>query len=109
MGEDVAQGSIQPVTRHGDNSVSIWSTKLRLTKSVPYPPRSEHTGEGRGSIEPPAVSIRRSVHRDYLVCLECESHSKALRRRISRCSWARYQWIPYAGTCRVSTLTAPAY
>jgi predicted transcriptional regulator len=31
----------------------------------------------------PAVSVRRSVHRDYVVCLDCGYRGKTLRRHIS--------------------------
>src|SRR6266853_5725507 len=44
----------------------------------------------------PAVSVRRSVHQDYVICLDCGYRGKTLRRHIStrhglnrdRCSWA---------------------
>jgi len=31
----------------------------------------------------PAVPVRRSVHRDYIVCLECGYRAKTMRRHIS--------------------------
>jgi predicted transcriptional regulator len=31
----------------------------------------------------PAVSVRRSVHRDYVVCLDCGYRGKTLRRHIA--------------------------
>src|SRR5258708_12636802 len=31
----------------------------------------------------PAVSVRRSVHQDYVVCLDCGYRGKTLRRHIS--------------------------
>ena len=31
----------------------------------------------------PAVSVRRSVHQDYVVCLDCGYRAKTLRRHIS--------------------------
>ena len=31
----------------------------------------------------PAVSVRRSVHRDYVICLDCGYRAKTLRRHIS--------------------------
>jgi predicted transcriptional regulator len=30
----------------------------------------------------PAVSVRRSVHRDYVICLDCGYRGKTLRRHI---------------------------
>lgn len=34
-------------------------------------------------VRTPAVSVRRSVHRDYVVCLDCGYRGKTLRRHIS--------------------------
>ena len=34
-------------------------------------------------VRAPAVSVRRSVHRDYVVCLDCGYRGKTLRRHIS--------------------------
>jgi predicted transcriptional regulator len=36
-----------------------------------------------GSVRTPAVSIRRSVHHDYVVCLECGWRGKMLRRHLA--------------------------
>ncbi len=36
-----------------------------------------------GGERTPAVPIRRSVHRDYVVCLECGWHGKTLRRHLA--------------------------
>jgi predicted transcriptional regulator len=35
----------------------------------------------------PAVSVRRSVHQDYVVCLDCGYRGKTLRRHISTPTW----------------------
>ena len=37
----------------------------------------------------PAVSIRRSVQPDYVVCLECGFRGQILRRHLLHCTWAR--------------------
>ena len=58
----------------------------------------------------PAVSIRQSVRRDYVVCLECGYRGKTLRRHISvrhglNADEYRRRW----GLRRDHPLTAPAY
>ena len=35
-------------------------------------------------VRTPAVSVRQSIHRDYVVCLGCGYRGKTLRRHISR-------------------------
>ena len=67
------------------------------------------------SVEPepertPAVPIRRSVHQDYVVCLDCGWRGQTLRRHIA----TRHQLSPteYRTRWRLSTehpLTAPGY
>ena len=58
----------------------------------------------------PAVPIRRSVHRDYVVCLDCGWRGKMLRRHISSAHGLnpteyRRRW----GLSSDHPLTAPAY
>jgi predicted transcriptional regulator len=58
----------------------------------------------------PAVSVRRSVHRDYVTCLDCGYRGRTLRRHISirhGLSWEEYRqrW----GLRSNHPLTAPAY
>jgi len=58
----------------------------------------------------PAVPVRRSVRRDYVVCLECGYRGKTLRRHISvrhglNADEYRRRW----GLRRDHPLTAPAY
>src|SRR5262245_2441772 len=58
----------------------------------------------------PAVSIRRSVQRDYVVCLECGWRGQMLRRHLSTghalsIDQYRTRW----NLSRVHPLTAPAY
>src|SRR5262245_46986593 len=70
---------------------------------------------GKPAAEPneertPAVPIRRSVHRDYVVCLECGWRGQMLRRHVSTAHELtvenyRARWnLP-----REHALTAPAY
>jgi predicted transcriptional regulator len=58
----------------------------------------------------PAVPIRRSVHRDYVVCLECGWRGQMLRRHLAtghKLTVERYraQW----NLAREHPLTAPGY
>jgi predicted transcriptional regulator len=58
----------------------------------------------------PAVSVRRSVHRDYVICLDCGYRCKTLRRHISTRHGLngdeyRQRW----GLRSDHPLTAPAY
>ena len=63
-----------------------------------------------GGERTPAVPIRRSVHRDYVVCLECGWRGQMLRRHVSTAHELtvenyRARWnLP-----REHALTAPAY
>jgi predicted transcriptional regulator len=63
-----------------------------------------------GEIRTPAVSVRRSVHRDYVICLECGYRGKALRRHIStRHGLNRDEYLRRWGLRSNHPLTAPAY
>jgi predicted transcriptional regulator len=58
----------------------------------------------------PAVSVRRSVHQDYVVCLDCGHRGKTLRRHIStRHGLGRDEYLKRWGLQRDHALTAPAY
>ena len=58
----------------------------------------------------PAVSIRQSVRRDYVVCLDCGYRAKTLRRHIStQHSLSRDEYLKRWGLRRDHPLTAPAY
>ena len=58
----------------------------------------------------PAVSIRQSVRRDDVVCLECGYRAKTLRRHIStQHSLSRDEYLKRWGLRRDHPLTAPAY
>ena len=51
----------------------------------------------------PAVSIRRSVQPDYLVCLECGFRGKILRRHLSPRMGSNPRRIVLAGNWRATT------
>src|SRR5437899_12931626 len=58
----------------------------------------------------PAVSVRRSVHQDYVVCLDCGYRAKVLRRHITtRHSLSRDEYLKRWGLRSDHLLTAPAY
>ena len=58
----------------------------------------------------PAVSVRRSVHHDYVVCLDCGYRAKMLLRHISRQhALDRDEYLKRWGLRSDHPLTAPAY
>src|SRR5499427_8162979 len=58
----------------------------------------------------PAVSVRRSVHHDYVVCLDCGYRGKTLRRHIaSRHGLTRDDYLKRWGLKSDHPLTAPGY
>ena len=58
----------------------------------------------------PAVSVRRSVHHDYVVCLDCGYRGKTLRRHITtRHGLNRVDYLKRWGLKSDHSLTAPAY
>jgi predicted transcriptional regulator len=58
----------------------------------------------------PAVSVRRSVQQDYVVCLDCGHRGKTLRRHISRQhGLSRDEYRERWGLRNDHPLTAPAY
>src|SRR5690348_806061 len=58
----------------------------------------------------PAVSVRRSVHHDYVVCLDCGYRGKTLQRHITtRHALNRDEYLKRWGLRSDHLLTAPAY
>jgi predicted transcriptional regulator len=58
----------------------------------------------------PAVSVRRSVHQDYVVCLDCGYRGKTLRRHITtRHGLSRDEYLKRWGLRSDHLLTAPVY
>jgi predicted transcriptional regulator len=61
-------------------------------------------------IRTPAVSVRRSVQHDYVVCLDCGYRGKTLRRHIgTRHGLSRDEYRQRWGLKSDHPLTAPAY
>src|ERR1700757_1855751 len=58
----------------------------------------------------PAVSVRRSVHHDYVVCLDCGYRGKMLQRHIrTQHALDRDEYLKRWGLRSDHPLTAPAY
>ena len=58
----------------------------------------------------PAVSVRRSVHRDYVICLDCGYRGKTLRRHINaQHGLSRDEYRQRWGLRSNYPLTAPGY
>jgi len=58
----------------------------------------------------PAVSVRRSVHQDYVVCLDCGFRGISLRRHIrTRHGLSKAEYVQRWGLRSDHPLTAPAY
>jgi predicted transcriptional regulator len=61
-------------------------------------------------VRTPAMSVRRSVHRDYVVCLDCGYRGKTLRRHIStRHGLSPDEYRRRWGLRSNHPLTAPVY
>jgi predicted transcriptional regulator len=61
-------------------------------------------------VRTPAVTIRRSVHQDYVTCLDCGYRGKTLRRHIStRHGLGKDEYLKRWGLRADHPLTAPAY
>ena len=61
-------------------------------------------------VRTPAVFVRRSVHQDYVVCLDCGYRGKTLRRHIStRHGLSRDEYLNRWALRNDHPLTAPAY
>ena len=61
-------------------------------------------------VRAPAVSVRQSVRRDYVICLDCGFRGKALRRHIAiRHGLSKDEYLQRWGLRSNHPLTAPAY
>jgi predicted transcriptional regulator len=61
-------------------------------------------------VQTAAVSVRRSVSQDYVVCMDCGYRGMTLRRHIStRHGLSRDEYLKRWGLQRDHDLTAPAY
>lgn len=79
------------------------TTVYRAMSHLGRPPEPEE-------VPIPAVSVRRSVHQDYVICLDCGYRGKTLRRHIStRHGFSRDEYLRRWGLRSDHPLTAPAY
>ena len=61
-------------------------------------------------VRTPAVSVRQSVRRDYVICLDCGFRGKTLRRHIAMMhGLTRIEYLQRWGLRSNHPLTAPAY
>jgi len=61
-------------------------------------------------VRTPAVPVRRSVHQEYVICLDCGYRGKTLRRHInSQHGLSRDEYLKRWGLRSDHPLTAPAY
>ena len=90
--------------RLGPNQLSDLITSVhRAIGQLGQPPEPDE-------VLTPAVSVRRSVHRDYVICLDCGYRGKTLRRHIStRHGLSGEEYRQRWGLRTNHPLTAPAY
>jgi predicted transcriptional regulator len=86
-----------------DQLADLITSVYRAIGQVGQPPEPEE-------VLTPAVSVRRSVHRDYVTCLDCGYRAKTLRRHIStRHGLSGDEYRQRWGLRSDHPLTAPAY
>ena len=86
-----------------DIAILITTVHLAL-QQVGTPP--DPTGPARS----PAVPIRRSIHRDYLICLECGRRAKTMRRHLDTShGLTPEQYRARWGLQKDYPISAPAY
>jgi predicted transcriptional regulator len=86
-----------------DQLADLITSVHRAIGQVGQPPEPEE-------VLTPAVSVRRSVHRDYVICLDCGYRGKTLTRHIAtRHGLSRDEYRQRWGLRSSHRLTAPAY
>jgi predicted transcriptional regulator len=86
-----------------DQLADLITSVHRAIGQVGQPPEPEE-------VLTPAVSVRRSVHRDHVICLDCGYRGKTLRRHIStRHGLSPDEYRQRWGLRSNHLLTAPAY
>jgi predicted transcriptional regulator len=98
---------VESYVRHhklgSDQLADLITSVHRAIGQVGQPPEPEE-------VLAPAVSVRRSVHRDYVICLDCGYRGKTLRRHIStRHGLSPDEYRQRWGLRSNHLLTAPAY
>jgi predicted transcriptional regulator len=108
LGRELTSRIVAAYVRHSqiasEQLATLISTVHRAL-SVLGKPAAETGGE-----RIPAVPIRRSVHRDYVVCLECGWHGQMLRRHVSTSHGLTVeQYRARWNLTREHAMTAPGY
>ena len=86
-----------------DQLPDLISTVHQAIARLGLPPQPEE-------VRAPAVSVRRSVHNDYVVCLDCGFKGQSLRRHIRmRHGMSSDEYLQRWGLRKDYPLTAPAY
>ena len=86
-----------------DQLADLITSVHRAIGQIGQPPQAEE-------VLTPAVSVRRSVHRDYVVCLDCGYRGKTLRRHIStRHGLSADEYLQWWELRSNHFLTAPTY
>jgi predicted transcriptional regulator len=98
---------VESYVRHhklgSDQLADLITSVHRAIGQVGQPPEPEE-------VLTPAVSVRRSVHRDHVICLDCGYRGKTLRRHIStRHGLSPDEYRQRWGLRSNHLLTAPAY
>jgi predicted transcriptional regulator len=98
---------VESYVRHhklgSDQLADLITSVHRAIGQVGQPPEPEQ-------VLTPAVSVRRSVHRDHVICLDCGYRGKTLRRHIStRHGLSPNEYRQRWGLRSNHLLTAPAY
>jgi len=86
-----------------DQLADLIASVHRAIGQVGQPPEPEE-------VLTPAVSVRRSVHRDHVICLDCGHRGKTLRRHIcTRHGLSQDEYRQRWGLRNSHPLTAPSY
>jgi predicted transcriptional regulator len=99
----IVRSYVQHHTLGPDQLSDLINSVHRAIGQLGQPPELEE-------IRTPAVSVRRSVHQDYVICLDCGYRAKTLRRHIrTRHGLGRDEYLRRWGLRSDHPLTAPAY
>ena len=99
----IVRSYVQHHTLGPDQLSDLINSVHRAIGQLGQPPELEE-------IRTPAVSVRRSVHQDYVICLDCGYRGKTLRRHIrTRHGLGRDEYLRRWGLRSDHPLTAPAY
>jgi predicted transcriptional regulator len=99
----IVQGYVRHHSLGPDQLPDLIASIHQTLAQLGQPPEPEE-------IRTPAVTVRRSVHRDYVICLDCGYRGKTLRRHIAtRHGLGADEYRRRWGLRSSHLLTAPAY